>query len=106
MKKDIDGGLQNAVDILAQQISLDEQITQLGGDPAKVRAATAGATATVRPLQAPFPYQTQQLVLGIAAGVLIYISLMLNGQWSRRAWWRRSPAVSWNCCWPPSGPGS
>jgi ABC-2 type transport system permease protein len=80
VKKDIDGGLQNTVDILAQQLALDQQITQLGGDPAKVRAATTGATATVRPLQAPFPYQTQQLILGIAAGVLIYISLMLNGQ--------------------------
>jgi ABC-2 type transport system permease protein len=80
VKKNIDTNLQNTVNVLAQQIAFDQQITQLGGDPAKVRAATAGANATVRPLEPPFPYQTQQLVLGIAAGVLIYISLMLNGQ--------------------------
>lgn len=80
VRKDIDGGLRATVDQLARQIAFDQQITRLGGDPAAVRAATASATATVTPLQKPFPYQPQQLVLGIAAGILIYLSLMLNGQ--------------------------
>ncbi|HEX5119486.1 MAG TPA: ABC transporter permease [Pseudonocardiaceae bacterium] len=80
VKKDIDAGLRATMDTLAQQIVFDQQITQLGGNPAQVRAASASATATVSPLEPPFPYQTQQLILGIAAGILIYSSLLLNGQ--------------------------
>jgi ABC-2 type transport system permease protein len=80
VKKNIDDSLHNALDVLAQQAAFDQQIAALGGDPAKVRAATSSATATVTPLQAPYPYQTQQLILGIIAGVLIYMSLLLNGQ--------------------------
>ena len=80
VKKDIDSGLRNALNVLAGQVAFDQQITALGGDPGKVRAATQNAKVTVRPLQPPYPYQTQQLVLGIIAGVLIYISLLMNGQ--------------------------
>jgi ABC-2 type transport system permease protein len=80
VKKDIDDGLRAAVNLLAGQIAFDQQITRLGGDPTAVRAASANATATVSPLEQPYPYQSQQLILGIAAGILIYISLMLNGQ--------------------------
>jgi ABC-2 type transport system permease protein len=78
--KDIDGGLQNAVNVLAGQVALQRQITDLHGDPATVMQAQATAKAAVRPLQAPFPYQVQDLVLGIVAGVLVYMSLMINGQ--------------------------
>jgi ABC-2 type transport system permease protein len=80
VKKDIDANLRSAVNLLAGQLAFDEQITRLGGDPVAVRAASANATATVSPLEQPYPYQSQQLILGIAAGILIYISLMLNGQ--------------------------
>ncbi|HEX3648022.1 MAG TPA: ABC transporter permease [Pseudonocardiaceae bacterium] len=80
VQKDIDAGLRGTMDQLAQQIAFDQQITRLGGNPAAVRAATASATATVTPLEKPFPYQSQQLVLGIVAGILIYVSLLLNGQ--------------------------
>jgi ABC-2 type transport system permease protein len=80
VKKDIDNGLHNALNVLAGQLAFDQQITRLGGDPAAVRAAAANATATVAPLEKPYPYQSQQLVLGIVAGVLIYVSLLLNGQ--------------------------
>jgi ABC-2 type transport system permease protein len=80
VKKNIDNNLRNALNVLARQAALDQQITQLHGDPAKVLTQTARATANVTPLEPPYPYQTQQLVLGIIAGVLIYISLLLNGQ--------------------------
>ncbi|HEX4700945.1 MAG TPA: ABC transporter permease [Pseudonocardiaceae bacterium] len=80
VKKNIDKNLQTALNVLAGQIAFDQQITQLGGDPTKVRAASESATTSVRALQAPYPYQSQQLILGIIAGVLIYISLLLNGQ--------------------------
>jgi ABC-2 type transport system permease protein len=80
VKKNIDGGLRDALNLLARQLTLDQQITQLHGDPATVLAQAARASAHVTPLEAPYPYQTQQLVLGIIAGVLIYMSLLLNGQ--------------------------
>ncbi|HEY3607088.1 MAG TPA: ABC transporter permease [Pseudonocardiaceae bacterium] len=80
VQKNIDKNLGDALNVLARQAALDQQITRLGGDPATVLTQAAGASAHVTPLQAPYPYQTQQLILGIIAGVLIYISLMLNGQ--------------------------
>jgi ABC-2 type transport system permease protein len=40
----------------------------------------ADAKVDVASLQAPYPYQSQQLVLGVIAGILIYMSLLLNGQ--------------------------
>jgi ABC-2 type transport system permease protein len=80
VQKNIDGPLDTAVNALAGQLALDQQVANLGGNPTAVRASVAGATATVSPLEAPYPYQSQQLILGIAAGILIYLSLMLNGQ--------------------------
>jgi ABC-2 type transport system permease protein len=80
VKKDIDKNLRQAVDVLAGQSALDEQIRALGGSPAKVHAAAATASATVTHLDQPYPYQTQQLIIGIVIGVLIYVSLLMNGQ--------------------------
>jgi ABC-2 type transport system permease protein len=80
VKKNIDANLQDALNLLARQVTLDQQITQLHGDPAAVLAQAGRASAHVTPLEPPYPYQPQQLILGIIAGVLIYISLMLNGQ--------------------------
>jgi ABC-2 type transport system permease protein len=80
VKKNIDQSLHTAFNVLANQLALNQQITQLGGDAPKVLATAAASTATVRPLQQPYPYQTQQLILGIVAGVLVYISVLLNGQ--------------------------
>jgi len=79
VKKNIDQTLRNTLNVLAGQVAFDQRIRQLGVDPAAVRSAES-ATATVHPLEAPYPYQTQQLILGIIAGILIYLSLMINGQ--------------------------
>ncbi|WP_306999519.1 ABC transporter permease [Amycolatopsis thermophila] len=80
VKKDLDDKGRTALELLASRLALDRQITGLGGDPAQVNAAVASAGVDVRPLEQPYPYNGQQLVLGIIAGVLIYLSLMLNGQ--------------------------
>jgi ABC-2 type transport system permease protein len=80
VKKDLDGNLRDAFNVLAGQVALSQQITELGGDPAQVRAAVAGAKVQVDQLEKPYPYDPQQLVLGIVAGILIYMSLLLNGQ--------------------------
>jgi ABC-2 type transport system permease protein len=80
VKKDLDDNLRNALNVLAGQAALNEQIADLGGDPGKVQSSVAAAKVAVEPLEKPFPYQPDQLVLGIIAGILIYMSLLLNGQ--------------------------
>jgi ABC-2 type transport system permease protein len=81
VKKQLDPTLKNVLSVLAGQIALNEQIRGLGGDPAKIGAAVHSASIDeLPPLQEPYNYDSQQLVLGIIAGILIYLSLMLNGQ--------------------------
>lgn len=80
VKKNLDANLKTALNVLAGQAALNEQITALHGDPAKVNSAVAAANVNTEPLETPYPYNTQQLILGIVAGILIYLSLMLNGQ--------------------------
>lgn len=80
VKQELDKNLRNALNVLASQLALNQQITSLGGDPARVNAAVATAAVDVQPLEQPRDYNGQQLVLGIIAGVLIYLSLLINGQ--------------------------
>lgn len=80
VEKDLDDELSNALDALARQIALDQAIEADGGDPAKVNAAAAAASVDVEPLEEPYSYKPEQLILGIIAGILIYMSLLLNGQ--------------------------
>ncbi|KAA9152176.1 ABC transporter permease [Amycolatopsis acidicola] len=80
VKQNLDDTGRNALTIVAQQLALNQQITALHGDPAAVRSAMAGAQISVQQLEKPHEYNSQQLILGIIAGVLIYLSLMLNGQ--------------------------
>jgi ABC-2 type transport system permease protein len=81
VKKDLDGKIANVLRLLSQQVAIDRQITALGGDPARFEAAIASAKFVEDPpLEEPYDYDGQQLVLGIIAGILIYLSLMINGQ--------------------------
>lgn len=80
VKKDLDENLRNALNVLAAQLALNQEIVDLGGDPARVSAAVADADVVVEPLEQPFPYEGQQLLLGAIAGILIFMSLQLNGQ--------------------------
>jgi ABC-2 type transport system permease protein len=80
VKKDLDDNLGNALNVLAGQLTLNRAIADLGGDPAQVESSVAKASVDVEPLEEPYPYQSEQLVLGIVAGILIYMSLLLNGQ--------------------------
>ena len=81
VKKDLDGKLANVLQLLSQQVAIDQQITALGGDPARFKAAIASAKFVEdTPLEQPYDYNGAQLGLGIAAGILIYLSLMINGQ--------------------------
>ncbi len=76
----MDAKLGNALHVLAGRVVFAQQITSLGGSPASVEAAVANASVQVDTLQAPRTYDTQALVLGIIAGILIYLSLMVAGQ--------------------------
>ena len=78
--QNLDTNLQNALNVLAGQVALDQQISTLGGHPAQVSAAVAAARVDVEALQPPHHYKTEQLLLGLITGILIYLSLMLNGQ--------------------------
>jgi ABC-2 type transport system permease protein len=81
VKKDLDGTLANVLQLLSRQVALDQQITALGGNPAQFEAAVGQAKFIEDPpLEEPYDYNGQQLVLGIIAGILIYLSLMINGQ--------------------------
>jgi ABC-2 type transport system permease protein len=81
VKKDLDGKLGRVLQLLSQQVAINQQITALGGDPARFQSAIASAKFVEDPpLEEPYDYNGQQLVLGIIAGILIYMSLLLNGQ--------------------------
>jgi ABC-2 type transport system permease protein len=78
--KKVDSQLQSATNVLARQVALDEQITKLHGDPLAVDKAVAGATPQVVTLVPEQHFNTQGIGIGIAAGLLIYLTLMTMGQ--------------------------
>ncbi|WP_020499320.1 ABC transporter permease [Sciscionella marina] len=80
VKKELDRKLQTVFDSFAGQQALNNQIHKLGGDPGQVATQVGQAKATVKPLEPPYPYDVAQLVLGAAAGVLIYLVMMMNAQ--------------------------
>lgn len=84
VKKDLDTKLKTALNVLVRQEALNQQIVDLKGNPAAVNSAVANAQfdeqKNVVHLEQPYNYNTQQLILGIIAGILIYLSLMINGQ--------------------------
>jgi ABC-2 type transport system permease protein len=80
VEKSLSPQLRGTFQLLARQLALNEQVINLGGDPAQVGVAVEGATFAVRPLEPEIPYQVERLVLGLIAGVLVYLALMLYGQ--------------------------
>jgi ABC-2 type transport system permease protein len=80
VKSKLDAGLQSLLQLVAQRTALDQQVTSLGGDPAKVAAAVGTASVAVSALEPPKKANGQQLLIGILTSVLIYMALLLNGQ--------------------------
>ncbi len=78
--KTLNPTLRGALTVLARNLALNDEIQTLGGDPATVGAAVAHAGLDVQALHPPRTYNVQNLVLGGAAGILIYLSLMVGGQ--------------------------
>jgi ABC-2 type transport system permease protein len=80
VKKGLDAKLANALHVLAGRVAFADQITKLGGNPGSAEIAVASAAVQVDSLQSPKTYDTQRLILGVIAGILIYLSLMIAGQ--------------------------
>jgi ABC-2 type transport system permease protein len=79
VKRQLTGDLRTVFTVLARQQALNRQILALGGDPAQVDATVAATVNTVA-LESGGGQYTQRLALGVMAGGLIYIALLLYGQ--------------------------
>jgi ABC-2 type transport system permease protein len=80
VKQDLSSDLRNAFSVLARQITLNNEIARLGGDPAAVTAAVDSAQVDVRSLEPAREHQGARIALAIVAGVLVYIAILLYGQ--------------------------
>jgi ABC-2 type transport system permease protein len=80
VKKGVSDGLRNALTLAIRQQVLDDQIRHIGGDPAAVNGAAAGAHLDVVTLQPGRANNLQRFLLGMVAGILVYISLIIYGQ--------------------------
>ena len=80
VKTGLDTSVRQLFQTVEQQQALSDQITALGGSPAKVGAAVASAQVQVTTLKQTDPKQGQHITIAIAAGLLMYMSLMLVGQ--------------------------
>ncbi|HEY3503953.1 MAG TPA: ABC transporter permease [Actinocatenispora sp.] len=80
VKKNLKSDLSITFTTVARQQALNAQIRSMGRDPAVVNKAAASASVHVEALRSAGQYQTQRLILGIVAVVLLYMSLMINGQ--------------------------
>jgi ABC-2 type transport system permease protein len=80
VKKDLDSQLRAALTVLARQVAQDQAVRAGGGDPSAVNTAVAASGVEVRPLETAPEYQGQRVVMGMVAGILVYLALMIFGQ--------------------------
>lgn len=80
VKKNLSDDLRNTLNVLARQQVLNEQIVRAGGDPAAVNAAVAAASVHVRTLEPAGAYRGERIAVGVIAGILVYLALMIYGQ--------------------------
>jgi ABC-2 type transport system permease protein len=80
VKTGLDDGVRSVLQLVAQRVALDQQVSALGGNPGAVSSAISAATVAVTPLVPPKPGNSRQLAIGILTSVLIYLALLLNGQ--------------------------
>ncbi|MFI0463154.1 ABC transporter permease [Saccharopolyspora sp. 5N102] len=80
VKRSPDSELRGALDAVVQQQALNAELTRAGLDPAGVRAATESAHVSVTSLETEDPHLGERLGLAIAAGVVLYMFLIIGGQ--------------------------
>ncbi|WP_019136586.1 ABC transporter permease [Cellulomonas massiliensis] len=80
VKQTPDQQLAPAFGALAQQLALTSAVEQLGGDPAQVAQQVATAVPTTTSLEPAPETDAAQVVAGIVAGILLFVSIMTAGQ--------------------------
>lgn len=80
VKKNLSDDLRNTLNVLVRQQALNEQIVRAGGDPAAVNRAVAAASVHVSTLEPTSRYRGERIAVGVIAGILVYLALMVYGQ--------------------------
>lgn len=80
VKRTPDDSIQSALNAIVQQRTLDAELERSGLDPAAVRATTESAHVAVTSLETEDPHRVERLVLAIAAGVVLYMFMIIAGQ--------------------------
>lgn len=80
VKRALDPRLDTALMAMARQAAVQHEVARLGGDMGTFDAALARAHLVIDTLEPPRHFDPQQLALGMIAGILIYMALMINGQ--------------------------
>lgn len=80
VKQTPDQQLAPAFGALAQQLALSSAVERLGGDPAEVAQQVATAAPTTTSLEPAPETDAAQVVAGIVAGILLFVSIMTAGQ--------------------------
>ena len=78
-KKELGSDLTNVMNVVAGQIAFDQQIRQLGGEPTAVQQTLANAKVVTQSLEPEVERDNSAIALGFIAGILIYLSLMMQG---------------------------
>lgn len=79
VEEDLDDELAATLTRAAGQTTLNQQIAELGGDPAAVAAEVAGTDLDVTALHPPQDFDPQRLAMGSVAGILVYLALIATG---------------------------
>lgn len=80
VEREPDPTMRAALDSIVRQLALDAELAKQGIEPAKVRSAVDNAQVGVRSVSAAEPDAGGRLSLAMAAGVLLYMFLVMGGQ--------------------------
>ncbi|HET8716940.1 MAG TPA: ABC transporter permease [Nocardioidaceae bacterium] len=79
VEEELDETLQASITQAAGQVTLDQEITRLGGDPSVVARQVAETSVQVDAIDPPQDFDPQRLAVGSIAGILIYLALIATG---------------------------
>jgi ABC-2 type transport system permease protein len=80
VKKNLPDDMRASLNVLARQQVLNDQIARAGGNPAAVNAAVASASVHVSTLEPASRFRGERIAVGVIAGILVYLALMIYGQ--------------------------
>jgi ABC-2 type transport system permease protein len=78
-KSELNTTLTSVFGVIAQQTTLADQISELGGDPAEVSKVVAESAVTVEAIEPPRDVDASQIATGYIVGILMFITLQLCG---------------------------